>query len=78
MGMFDKDKDKDAAEKAEQKKTTPDEGKTFDKDTVFECVTDTFQNCVRYRRGDMKVGRQCPPHFKVNPDIKPENLEDKE
>jgi len=47
------------------KKTTPDEGKTFDKDTVFVCVQDCYQQSKRYRIGDEKTGRKCPPHFIV-------------
>ena len=49
----------------EPKKTTPDEGKTFDTDMVFECVRDCYQNRVRYRPGDVRTGRTCPPHFRV-------------
>jgi hypothetical protein len=55
------------AEKTEYKKTTPDEGKTFDEDTVFVCVTDCFHNMIRYRRGDVLTARKCPPHFAVKP-----------
>ena len=64
---------------AERGKTTPDEGKTFDKDTVFECVTECkSSDGVRYRRGDKLVGRKCPPHFEARPDLKPEAREDTE
>jgi hypothetical protein len=59
----------------EQEKTAPDEGKTFDKNTVFECVTECSQNGIRYRKGDIRVGRKCPPHFEARPDIKPEGTE---
>ena len=61
---------------AAQKKTTPDEGKTFDKDTVFECVTECKCKGVRYSSGDTITGRICPPHFKVRADLKPKDLED--
>ena len=61
-----------------QKKTTPDEGRAFDKDTVFECVTECKYKGVRYGGGDKVVGRACPPHFKARPDLKPEDLEAKE
>ena len=51
----------------EPKKTTTDDGKTFDKDTVFVCVQDTWQNMTRYRRGDVITGRTCPPWFEAKP-----------
>ena len=54
-------------EKAAQEKTTKDEGKTFDKDTVFVCVRDCYQNNVRYRKGITVIGRKCPAHFVVAP-----------
>jgi len=53
--------------KAEAKKTIPDEGKTFDKDTAFVCVQDCFINMTRYHRGETVTGRKCPPHFVVKP-----------
>ena len=59
-----------AAAGAVEKKTTPDEGKTFDKDTVFECVTECKYKGVRYGGGDRVVGRVCPPHFIVRADNK--------
>jgi hypothetical protein len=59
-----------------EKKTTPDEGKTFNKDTVFECVTDCKYKSVRYSRGDRLTGRTCPPHFEVREDLKPKDLEE--
>ena len=49
------------------KKTTPDEGRTFEKDTVFVCVQDCFLKGALYRRGDELAGRRCPPHFAVKP-----------
>jgi hypothetical protein len=53
--------------KDERKKTTPDEGKTFDKDTLFVCARDCFINGVRYRPGDELAGKKCPPFFRVKP-----------
>ena len=38
---------------------------TFDKETVFVCLQDCWQNMNRYRRGDTLTGRICPPHFAV-------------
>jgi hypothetical protein len=49
------------------KKTTPDEGKTFDKDTVCVCVQNCYQNGTRYRGGDTVTGRKCPPWFEAKP-----------
>jgi hypothetical protein len=46
-------------------KTTPDEGKTFDRDMEFECVQDCYQDQIRYRQGSVITGRKCPPHFRV-------------
>jgi len=61
----------DAAQEPElaaaAKKTTPDEGKTFDKDAAFVCVQDCWQGNRRYRRGDEVAGRKCPPWFIVKP-----------
>lgn len=53
------------------KKTTPDEGKAFEKDTIFVCTGDCFRRGVRYRKGDEIEGRTCPPWFRVKPDVKP-------
>ena len=52
-------------QQAAAKKTTPDEGKTFEADTVFVCVQDCFQNGRRYHRGDAVTGKKCPPWFVV-------------
>ena len=60
--------DAEAKAKAGRKKTTPDEGKTFDKDTAFVCVQDCYVSRTRYRRGDTLAGRKCPPYFKVKPE----------
>ena len=62
-----------ASAKPEEKKTTPDEGETFDKDTVFVCVQDCYQHKVRYRKGDELTGTVCPAYFAV----KPQPAEDK-
>ncbi len=59
----------------DKKKTTPDEGKAFEKDTVFVCVQDCYQNRTRYRKGDEITGKQCPPYFKVKLPMK---MEDKQ
>ena len=53
----------DDTQEAEKKKTTPDEGKTFEKDTVFVCVQDCYQQMIRYRKGAEFTGKKCPPHF---------------
>jgi hypothetical protein len=52
------------------KKTTRDEGKTFDKVTDFVCVNDCFVGGKRYRRGDVFRGGKCPPWFNVKPEAK--------
>jgi hypothetical protein len=65
--MFGKEDDK-TEPAAESKKTTPDEGKTFDKDTEFVCEADCIFNKRRYRRGDTVTGRKCPPWFSVKPE----------
>jgi len=65
MGVFNKNKN-------EKEK----EGKTFDKDTVFQCDTDCWQDGSYYSRGDLVTGRKCPPHFVVT-DIDPKTLEEK-
>ena len=57
-------------EKKEQAKTTPDEGKTFDKETVFVCVCDCIYNKGRYRKGNEMPGKICPPHFIVKKEDK--------
>ena len=49
------------------RKTTPDEGKTFDKDTVFVCVLDCYQDGKRWHAGEEATGRVCPPWFEVKP-----------
>ena len=56
-----------AVEKTEdtKKKTTPDEGKTFEKDTVFVCVQDCYQQGLRYRQGMEVTRKKCPAHFVV-------------
>jgi len=51
----------------EAKKTTPDEGKTFDRDTVFVCAQDCWTGGVRRRKGEEVCGRVCPPWFNVKP-----------
>jgi len=51
------------AEAAE--KTTPDEGKTFDENTVFVCVQDCFQDSTLYHPGDIVTGKICPAWFVV-------------
>jgi hypothetical protein len=45
------------------KKTTPDEGKTFDRDMEFECVQDCYLDMARWRKGAVRTGRKCPPFF---------------
>lgn len=50
----------------DQKKTTPDEGKSFDKDTVFVCVQECFQQGIRYHKGQKITGRKCPAYFVVD------------
>jgi len=67
--MVVNDNDKPAGDA--QKKTTPDEGRTFNEDKVFECVTDCWTDEHLYHRGDKITGRKCPAHFVVT-DIKPE------
>jgi len=52
-------------QEAEKKKTTPDEGKSFEKDTVFVCVQDCYQQGIRYRQGMEITGKKCPAHFIV-------------
>ena len=59
----------------ERNKTTPDEGKTFDKETVFECVQDCWQHNTRYRRGDAVTGKTCPPWFIVKKETAEEEKE---
>ena len=49
--------------KTESKKTTPDEGKSYDKETVFVCVQDCWQNNTRYFKGDTIKGNKCPAWF---------------
>ena len=61
------DKAGDADNKKADTKTTSDEGKTFDKDTVFVCVQDCYQNGTRYRKGDEVTGKKCLPYFVVKP-----------
>ena len=68
MGIFDRNKGvsnetPEQPDLVEPKKTTPDEGKTFDKDMVFVCVQDCYQDGTRYRRGDTVKGTKCPPWF---------------
>jgi len=79
--MFGKDDKKDSEKDPEVKKdgqnelpagkaaggekTTPDEGKTFEKNTVFVCVQDCFQDGTRYRPGDIVTGKTCPAWFAV-------------
>jgi hypothetical protein len=69
MGLFNgnkNQKDQGAAAPAQgPAKTTPDEGKTFDKDMEFECVQDCYLDMVRWRKGAVRVGRECPPFFEV-------------
>jgi hypothetical protein len=52
------------------KKTTPDEGKRFDKVTEFVCVQECVVGGQRYRKGDVFKGDKCPPWFKVKPEAK--------
>jgi len=68
---------KDPATKSEvnqeAKKTTPDEGKTFEKETTFVCIEDCYQNMTRYIKGHEIMGRKCPPHFMAKPQDKEPN-----
>ena len=52
----------------DEKKTTPDEGKVFNKETVFVCVEDCYQKGIRYHKGEEITGTVCPPHFTVKPE----------
>jgi len=54
--------------KQNEKKTTPDEGKVFNKETVFVCVEDCYQKGIRYHKGEEITGTVCPPHFTVKPE----------
>jgi hypothetical protein len=49
------------------KPTTEDEGKTFDKPTLFVCVQDCVHNGLRYHPGDEVSETKCPPYFRVKP-----------
>jgi hypothetical protein len=53
--------------KLTHKPTTPDEGKTFDKNTIVVCVMDCYMNGRRWHKGDKMLVEKCPPFFKVEP-----------
>jgi hypothetical protein len=52
----------------EKKKTTRDEGKTFNKVTAFVCVQDCYLDGKRWRPGEEDKGKTCPPYFEVKPE----------
>jgi hypothetical protein len=45
-----------------EKEGKPKNEKT-EKGTAFKCVEDCWMKSTHYRRGDVLVAEECPPHF---------------